>query len=156
MTLKIRPAIIPEAIIVQAIIQASFAEYEGVVPVPTSAGSETVAEAEADIAEGRVFLAMADEEAVGTVRYRLYPDYLYVGRLAVLPDYRGKGAGLALMQFLERLALTLERNSLKLGTRGSMPGNLAFYQKLGYEIAKTEPHPKGPDTIVWFVKQLLT
>jgi len=156
MTLEIRPATILEAATVRAIIQAAFAEYEDTIPVPTSASAETIAEAEVDIAEGRVFLAVAGEKAVGTVRYKLYPEYLYVGRLAVLPLYRGKGIGVALMEFLENLASTLGRNSVQLGTRASMSGNLAFYKKLSYEIVSTEPHPRGPDTIVWLVKYLQT
>ena len=39
-------------------------------------------------------------------------------------------------------------------TRLSMPGNVTFYERLGYRVTGTEPHKKGPDIIVWFEKEL--
>jgi len=58
------------------------------------------------------------------------------------------------MDYMEKLALSLDRATVKLGTRRSMPGNIAFYKRLGYRVFSTEPHKKGPDTIVWFEKEL--
>jgi hypothetical protein len=58
------------------------------------------------------------------------------------------------MAHLEALALTLDRTKVHLGTRGSMPGNLAFYDRLGYTIVKREQHLRGPDVWVSFEKEL--
>ncbi len=99
-------------------------------------------------------LAYDGAQAVGSVRYEVRPDCLYVGRLAVLPSHRGRGVGAALMQFAESLAPGFERSKVYLGTRASMPGNIAFYERLGYRIVKREPHPRGPDINVWFEKEL--
>lgn len=154
MNLQIRLAKIDEAAAIYQIIQVAFAEYDGKIPVPPEASQETLAEAEVAAASGRVVLALDGTIPIGTVRYHLYPDYLHVGRLAVLPTYRGCGVGAALMKYLEELAPTLGRTVLRLSTRQSMPGNLAFYERLGYQVTKIEPYPKGPDTNVWFAKEL--
>jgi predicted N-acetyltransferase YhbS len=150
--ITIRPATPADAPIIHAIIQAAFAEYIGTIPVPPGALAETLPEVEAAVAAGCVFVAWDGAQAVGTARYDVEPDCLYVGRVAVLPGHRGRRVGAALMVHLEELAPSLGRTVLRLGTRQSMPGNLAFYSRLGYRITATEPHSRGPDVVVWFEK----
>jgi ribosomal protein S18 acetylase RimI-like enzyme len=137
-----------------AIIQAAFAEYDGVMAVPPGALSETLEQAAEAIAKGTALLAYDGEQVVGTVRYEVRADHIYVGRLAVLPSHRGRKVGAALMACVESLANELGRPKVHLWTRLSMPSNLAFYERLGYRIVNTEPHPRGDDTNVWFEKEL--
>jgi ribosomal protein S18 acetylase RimI-like enzyme len=99
-------------------------------------------------------VALEGAEAVGTVRYEVKPDLLYVGRLAVLPAYRGRGVGAALMSYIERLAPSLGRTRIQLATRESIPGNIAFYERIGYHITEKVQHPRGPDIVVWFEKEV--
>lgn len=154
MIVQIRCATIEDAPLIHDIIQAAFAEYDGVIAVPPGALAETVEQAAQAIAEGTALLAYDGEEAVGTVRYEVRPDYIYVGRLAVLPTHRRRRVGAALMAHVESLAPALGRSKVHLWTRLSMPSNLAFYERLGYRIVNTEPHPRGNDTNVWFEKEL--
>lgn len=173
MALLFRQATVEDAEVVHGIIQAAFAEYQGTVPVLPGALSDTLEEIRRIVAEGRTVLvfsgsinhaefegSFADSleagfsTAVGTVRYEVRPDYLYIGRLAVVPDYRRLGVGAAMMRHIEQLAPPLGRTRLRLGTRESMPGNLAFYERLGYRIVEREQHPRGPDVNVWFEKEL--
>ena len=154
MSYAIRCANPEDAALLHNIIRAAFAEYDGVLAVPPGALTETLQEVERAIARGTALLAYDAEQAVGTVRYEVRPSYLYVGRLAVLPSHRGRRVGAALMAYVERLAPELGRTTIHLGTRLSMPGNLAFYERLGYRIVSREPHPRGNDTNVWFEKEL--
>ncbi|MDQ3706245.1 MAG: GNAT family N-acetyltransferase [Chloroflexota bacterium] len=154
MSYAIRYANPADAALLHNIIRAAFAEYDGVLAVPPGALGETLQEVEQAIARGTALLAYDGGHAVGTVRYEVRPGYLYVGRLAVLPSHRGRGVGAALMSYVERLAPGLGRTTIHLGTRLSMPGNLAFYERLGYRVDSTEPHPRGNDTNVWFEKEL--
>jgi ribosomal protein S18 acetylase RimI-like enzyme len=156
MTLQISYATAEQAPLVHSLVQAAFAEYEGKLAAPPGALKEPRADVERDIEEGRALLAWDRGEAVGTVRYKPYPDYLYVGRLAVLPTRRGEGIGAALMQYLEQeIAPSLGLDVLRLSTRISMPGNLAFYKRIGYEVEGEEPHSSGKDTVVLFIKRLV-
>jgi ribosomal protein S18 acetylase RimI-like enzyme len=152
--LEVKAARPGEASLVYDIIQTAFAEYIGAIPVPPGAMNETLPEVEQAISEGCVLLAWHDTEAVGTARYQLHPEYLYVGRVAVLPTHRRRGIGKALMAYIEQMAPALGRTRIRLGTRQSMPTNLAFYEQLGYKVVGTEPHSKGPDTNVWLEKEL--
>lgn len=154
MIVQIRCATIEDAPLIHDIIQAAFAEYDGVIAVPPGALAETVEQAAQAIGEGTALLAYAGEEAVGTVRYEVRPDYIYVGRLAVVPTHRRRRVGAALMAHVESLAPALGRSKVHLWTRLSMPSNLAFYERLGYRIVHTEPHSRGNDTNVWFEKEL--
>jgi ribosomal protein S18 acetylase RimI-like enzyme len=154
MDLQIKRATVEQAPVVHGIVQAAFAEYQGKLAAPPGALSDTPADAEHDISEGVVLIAWAGGEPVGTVRYRLEPDYVYVGRLAVIPNHRGRGIGQSLMAHIEEMAPGLGRRRIQLGTRKSMPSNIAFYTAIGYEVAGEEPHPSGADRVVWLVKQL--
>jgi GNAT superfamily N-acetyltransferase len=154
MAVEIKLARSDEAELIHKIIQSAFAEYKGKLPVPPGALYETVNEARRAIEEGRVVLAWDGDTAIGTARYELRPDCLYVGRVAVLPSHQRRGVGAALMAYMERLAPTLGRTTIRLGTRQSMRSNLSFYKRLGYHVSSTERHSRGPDTIVWFVKAI--
>ena len=160
MPLYFRYATEDDAEAVHALIQAAFAEYIDTIPVPPGALADTVEDARKAISEGRTLLAYATDEEpatlAGTARYEPLEHHLYVGRVAVHPHYRRHGIGKALMEYIERLAPTLGYTRLYLGTRISMPGNLAFYERLGYRIVKQDPHPRGPDTNIWYKKDLST
>jgi ribosomal protein S18 acetylase RimI-like enzyme len=152
--MQIRHARIEDAEAVQEIVRAAFEEYHGALPVSVSALDESVEDVRKAISSGQVLLALEGARALGTVRYEVRPDLLYVGRLAVLPSDRKRGVGAALMAHVERLAPSLERTRIQLATRQSIPGNIAFYERLGYKVVERVPHPRGPDTVVWFEKEL--
>lgn len=152
---------------VHNLIQSAFAEYRDTIVVPPGALSDTLEYTRAALAEGRTVLAYIGKEEfanstldfsnaalAGTARYEPREEYLYIGRVAVHPNYRRYGIGAALMDYIERLAPALGYTRLYLGTRASMPGNLAFYERLGYTIAKEEDHPRGPDVNMWYEKNL--
>ncbi len=154
MNLQIRQAAIEDAAAVYAIVQAAFAEYRDALPVSVGALDETQTDVLEAISAGQVLLALQAEVAVGTVRYEAQPGYLYVGRLAVLPACRGCGIGAALMAHIECLAPSLGRSRIQLGTRQSIPANITFYERLGYTIVERMSHPRGPDIVVCFEKEL--
>ncbi len=77
-----------------------------------------------------------------------------IGRVAVIPAYRGQGVGSALMRRVEEIAREDCCGEIRLGVRMALPGNPAFYRSLGYEVVKTEPHPKGGDSVAWMGKRV--
>jgi GNAT superfamily N-acetyltransferase len=152
--MEIRQATLEDAEAVHKVVLAAFEEYRGVLPVSVSALDESVEDVRKAIFDGRVLLAVEDGQAVGTVRYEVKPDLLYVGRLAIVPSRRGQGIGAALMAHVERLAPSLGRTRIQLATRESIPGNLVFYERLSYQVVERVQHPRGPDIVVWFEKEL--
>jgi ribosomal protein S18 acetylase RimI-like enzyme len=167
MSIFFRHATESDAEAVHNLIQAAFAEYIDTIVVPPGALSDTLEYTREAISEGRTVLAFLGDldwtdgdfdysqaALAGTARYEPRDNYLYVGRVAVHPDYRRHGIGKALMEYIERIASTSGYTRLYLETRASMPGNLAFYERLGYAIVKEEDHPRGPDINVGFEKPI--
>jgi ribosomal protein S18 acetylase RimI-like enzyme len=170
MAWHIRYAAEEDAEVVHGIVQAAFAEYRGTVPVLPGALRETLEETRRSIAERRTLLIyhlddspatvggsiLSFQPPLGTVRYEPKEDHLYVGRLAVLPSWRGRGVGRKLMEYVEGLAPAMGLTRIRLGTRGSMPSNLAFYERLGYIVVERDEQSRAPDVVVWFEKELAT
>jgi len=152
--MEIRQARIEDVAVVHEVVRGAFEEYRGVLAVSASALDETLEDVRREISGGRVLVALEGGEVVGTVRYELKPDCLYVGRLAVLPAYRKHGVGAAVMAYVEGLAPRLGRRRIQLATRESMPGNLRFYERLGYRVVERVAHARGPDVTVWFEKEV--
>ena len=72
------------------------------------------------------FLAMLDDSAVATAR--LMPNG-QIGRMAVLAEYRNKGLGRQLLQFVLQQA---KKNKLKKVHLHAQTNALAFYEKQGF------------------------
>jgi len=136
---------VDDAELVHRIMQAAFAEYRGVLDPPSSAHAETVADVARALAAGGGALAWLGTEAVGSARYGRQPAHLAIGRIAVLPAYRGSGIGGALVTFLEGHARTLGVPEVRLEVRMALDRNLALYERLGYQIREIVPHPRNPE-----------
>lgn len=79
------------------------------------------------------FLAAIDGLPSGTARLLAYDDHgrkvAKIGRVAVLPEYRGRGIGLALMEAALSHARELGYNEALLDSQTHV---VAFYERLGF------------------------
>ena len=143
-----------DAPLVHRLVCEAFLEYEGVLQPASGALSETVEDVGNAIANGGAVLAWSGDIAVGTARFSLRADEVYVERVAVAPAYRGASIATLMMQHIEAHARTLgvERSAVRV--RMSLPRNIALYQRLGYAIVKVEPHRKGGDEVATLLKKL--
>ena len=135
-------------------MQEAFAEYAGVLQPPSGAHDETAGDVRRVLARGGGVLAWLEETAAGAARYEPRHGALYVGRVAVLPAYRGRGIASAMMRHLEDVARSLGLARMEVGVRMSLPSNLALYRRLGYELVDVQPHPRGPDRVGTLTKHL--
>lgn len=154
MGLCIRLATIAEAPLVRELMRAAFAEYAGVLEVPSGALSETVEDVVEHMALGGAVLAFDGEAAVGSGRFERLEGCIYIGRLSVHPADRGKGIGGAMMDFLENVGRSEGFAEAILGVRTAIPRNVDMYLRRGYEIVATYPHPRGTELIVDMAKKL--
>ncbi len=137
-------ATIDDAPLVHRIMIAAFEEYRGVLEPPSSTHNETVEDVRRAFDAGGATLAWVDDEAVGSARFQPRPNYLYVGRVSTLPDWRGRGIASALMTFLAGHARTLALPEVRVEVRLSLPSNVALYRRLGFHTVSEQPHPRGP------------
>ncbi len=91
---------------------------------------------------GRLFVAMAEGRVVGYVsvlgacRSDAPEDnpapFAYVDDLVVMPDYRGRGHGQALLRRAEEYATACGLSSIRLRVKGGNRNARAFYAQGGY------------------------
>ncbi|RIX53690.1 GNAT family N-acetyltransferase [Paenibacillus nanensis] len=152
--MEIRSAKQDEIVVVRDIILESFKEYAGLLHPPSGALSETLESISSKVERGGAVIVWEDTEPVGTALYNFVDDYMYIGRVAVLPKHRGKGIGKVIMAHLEQLALHKGYNKTRLGVRLSLPDNLMFYQKLHYISIEEHEYPDKTDKWHIMVKEL--
>jgi GNAT superfamily N-acetyltransferase len=87
-----------------ALIHTAFEEYRGRLEPPSGVHRETTQSIGTYLQQGRAVLALLNDQAVGCVCYHQEGQYVYFGRLAVLPVYRQHGVGLALIAYVEQQA----------------------------------------------------
>jgi GNAT superfamily N-acetyltransferase len=154
MDIIIRSVGVEQASEVRRIMRVAFEGYRDRLVPPSGALTETLEEVCTAIRGGGAFLAFAGDVAVGSARYRLFPDHAYAERVAVLPEHRGKGVAVALMAAFEEAVRALQLPEARVGVRASLPSNLRFYENLGYRALVLRPYPTGTDFEITLSKRL--
>ena len=77
------------------------------------------------------FLAFKNEKAIGCARAFVIENYMQLGRMAVLKEYRGEGIGTAL---LEKAMTTAKLNELSVIYISAQCHAIDFYKKFGFEV----------------------
>lgn len=154
MTINITEATPDQAVLVHRIMLSAFAEYVGHLYPPSTCHAETVDDVAQAIQTGGAVLAWVEGQPVGSARYTVHADHVYVGRVSVLPDYRGCGVASAMMRYLETLAHDRGCREISLNSRLSLPRNIALYRRLGYEIVAAWQISPDADVQVTMSKRL--
>lgn len=123
-----------DATVLVNIIRAAFAEYQGLLNPPSGALKESVEEIRESMRTARYVLALVGKDAVGCVMYEERGEYLYLGRLAVLPPWRGRGIARALLDYVEGRADEMGITSVRLGVRVALSDLREMYERHGYRI----------------------
>ena len=122
------------------VIRIAFEEYRGRLEPPSGAHRETVQSISHYLQQGRAVLALLHDQVVGCVCYHQESEYVYFGRLSVLPSFRQHGVGLALVTYVEQQAQALGAQCVQLGVRIALPHLQAYYERLGYRVGRYEAH----------------
>ena len=115
---------------IMAMIHASFAEFQP----PSGVLSETVADLAKRQRDGLVLVAQAGDDLIGSVFAAPKDNALYLTRMAVLPAWRKRGVGHALMQAAEAEARALGLARLSLRVRQTLPANRAYFEGQGFLV----------------------
>lgn len=124
-----------------AVMQRAFAEYADQLDPPSGVHHETLASLRERAGAGGVLLAEAAGAPVGMVLYRPEPAHLYLGRLSVLPEWRGRGVGHALIAAVEERARAMGLARIHLAVRLQLAAMRASYERLGYQVVAAHAHP---------------
>jgi ribosomal protein S18 acetylase RimI-like enzyme/glutaredoxin len=136
------------ALEVHRLTQLAFGGYGWLTP-PSGALAETEDDVRRDLQLRGGALARMAGAAVGALRLRFEPKALWVRRVAVDPAHQGHGVGRELMRWAEQQAAEQGLAEVRLGVREQLPGNRAFYEKLGYRVIQEHLRP-GTNQVHWF------
>jgi predicted N-acetyltransferase YhbS len=139
--IAIRLALPEESAAVAALIQTAFEEYRGRLIPESGALRETAETIAGAFADHAVIVAETGGTLVGCVLATRQGENLYVGRIAVRPDFRRHGIAGRLLAEAERHARTTGARALTLGVRVALPGNFRFFAAHGFREVGREAHP---------------
>ena len=137
----VHPTTEKEAELLHRIVLESFAEYRDRLDPPSGVFKETVEAVARRILSGGGFIAAVDQIPVGAVLYEPREGYLYLGRLATLPDYRKRGIAKLLVSAVESAAIASGYAEVQLDVRIVLTANQALFKRLGFEIEGAYCHP---------------
>jgi len=94
-----------------------------------------------------VFLkAVYDGKIIGSVKFKLSDDHVWVGKLIVDIEHRKQGLGRKLLTEIERL--NPEAKKFQLFTAASSTHNIRLYESIGYQICGEYKDEKQADLIL--------
>ncbi len=97
---------------------------------------------------GVMLKAVNGQTLAGTVRAHLADDTAYIGRLAVLPQWQGRGCGSLLMT---AILSAIKAARYELFTSAKSERNLRLYEKFGFVPYKKAQTANGVE-LVWLEK----
>ncbi len=150
--LHIREATPDDAGNVHAVMLAAFASTEQY-PHASSAMRETVDGVRDQLARGGA-VGELDGRTVTCVRFHLEDGAFHFARLAVLPALWGRGAGSAMVEWLESRARLVGCARVRVAARSRWPDNRPFYLRRGYEVLGYSDRYSVPDLRTELVLQL--
>ena len=136
----IRAATAEDAPSLSAVILAAFEEFRGRLDPPSGAHNESVQAIEQKMTSAHAVVASIDQEIVGCAFYETEANHVYLGRVAVLPQYRRQRIGRKLVAWVEAQVRWLGYTHVRLAVRVALPDNRAFYERLGYRLHSYGTH----------------
>ena len=122
-----------------ALIRGAFAEHEGRIDPPSSAGRLTAKDLERTARDGEIWVIGDPPEATVTLAPR--PGSLYLGKLAVAASRRGQGLARALVALAQARARARGLPALELQTRVELRENHAAFEAMGFRRVAETAHP---------------
>jgi ribosomal protein S18 acetylase RimI-like enzyme len=107
---------------------------------PSSALKETVADFAARLQSDSIFVALDAGALIGCIFCTPDGDALYIGRLAVHPDWRRRGVATALVETAKDEAQRRGARRVALGARIALPGNVALFRRHAFVIVRETCH----------------
>jgi GNAT superfamily N-acetyltransferase len=114
----------------QQVVHDSFRAFSP----PSSVLDETLERFAARFHDGIVLVAQSGDAVIGSVFGARTKDSLYLARMAVLPAWRRRGIGAALMRAAENEARRLNLPTLTLRVRKTLPENRRYFESFGFAV----------------------
>ena len=139
--ITIRFATANHAEAIASLLLESFVGYESLyTPEGFAATAITGDQIIARMSEGPVWVAVHEEDILGTVSVVAGAESLYIRGMAVLPAARSRGIGALLLTNVEEFARTEGFSRLFLGTTPFLDRAIRLYERFGFRRTSESPH----------------
>ena len=138
---RIRPLTTGDAAATASLVREAFAAQSRATDPPSGALGETTASVFAKLAEGGGAGAEAAGALVGVVLWAENDGALYIGRVSVLPAWRGRGIARALLTAAEAEARRRGLARVTLRVRLALEENQRLFAGFGFTPAGQGAHP---------------
>jgi ribosomal protein S18 acetylase RimI-like enzyme len=142
---RLRLASENDAPVIVDVMRRAFVEYATRLDPPSGVHKESVESVRSKMNTGQWVLAEDGGKVMGCVWWENRGEYAYVGRLAVPPEFRGKGIANALMDHVEARVREENVPCVRLGVRIVLEHLHGMYERRGYRIVEYHTH-EGYDT----------
>jgi GNAT superfamily N-acetyltransferase len=122
------------------VVHSAFREFEP----PSGVLSETLEHLTARFYNEIFLVAQADGDIIGSLFCARKYGALYLTRMAVLPGWRKRGVGRALMAAAEAEARRIGAARLTLRVRKNLPGNRVYFERFGFAVIGEGADPGRP------------
>ena len=151
----VRKARVSESLAIAAILQQAFNEYEHLyTPSAFAATTPTSAQIRERWNEGPVWVAVQNENEVGTAAAVAKHNGLYIRSMAVLPFARGQGIAVQLLKVVESFAVSGHHKSLFLSTTPFLTRAIRLYECFGFQRSNEGPQDLFGTPLFTMIKQL--
>ena len=140
MDFKLRAMVPDDAAAVAALIRTAFAAQSVVTDPPPSALRVTEADVGAHLRTGGGAVAQMGRELAGAALWAEQDGGLYLARLAVAPEWRGRGIAKALVAEAEAAGQTMGLPDVRLSTRLVLLDNRRLFARCGFVETTREAH----------------
>jgi len=124
---------------VLALVQDAFAYMDGVINPPSSMHRLTIADIATQAEKHEIWVIGAPPKACMFLTPK--DDWLYLGKLAVAADQRGKGLARQMVAAAMQRATELGLQGVELQTRIELLANQAAFRALGFTESARTAHP---------------
>ena len=137
----IRRAAIQESSVIAEVLRQAFIEYASLYTASAfEATTSTASRIQARWDEGPVWVAVQNEDVVGTVAAVPKSSGLYIRSMAVLPSARGQGIAKKLLQEIENFATNHHYRRLFLSTTPFLQAAIQLYEQFGFVRTSEAPY----------------
>ncbi len=127
------------------VIYTAYAEFRDKLNPPSGAFAETEQSIHEKLTNGGAIKAVVGNamgnELIGCVLYEPKGDFMYFGRLAVLPVWRRFGVARGLIAAVEEQSKAAGLRRVQIGVRLALPTHQSYYEALGYQPIEYTCHP---------------
>jgi len=154
-TVLIRTARIDESSAIASLLREAFIAYEPLyTPAAFAVTTPTSVRIRERWSEGPVWVAVQEENLVGTVAAVPKEAGLYIRSMAVLPVARGQGIAMQLLNEIESFAVATQHARLFLRTTPFLTSAIRLYERFGFERKDEGLHDLFETPLFTMVKQL--